>query len=114
MTGPPSTGSDAQPGAANPRAARLLVLGLAGAQTIFWIYTFFYIDARANPKGDGMEWLAIVPMSFIFFALVLPALIMGIGGRALRTATIMALIGAAANFVVWSQILGEFAGHGSR
>ncbi|MBI4273158.1 MAG: hypothetical protein HY659_00465 [Rhizobiales bacterium] len=109
MTGPPSTGG-ALPPATNARL--LVLLGLTGVQTIFWIYTFFYIGARANPKGDGMEWLAVMPMSFIFFALVFPVLLMGISGRALRTATILALIGAAANFIVWSQILGEFAGKG--
>jgi hypothetical protein len=43
------------------------------AQTLFWLYTFRYIHQHANPMGDGLDWIAIVPMTIIFLALVLPA-----------------------------------------
>ncbi|MEP7031323.1 MAG: hypothetical protein ABI830_10360 [Pseudolabrys sp.] len=92
---------------------RLAVLVLAGAQTLFWLFTFYYINAHANPRGDGMEWLAIVPMTIIFSALVVPALILGgAGGRFALAAKIGAgfvVVGLGANIVVWLQILGEFA-----
>ena len=92
---------------------RLVAFGLAAAETIFWIYTFAYIAGRANPKGDGMEWLAAVPMTGIFAALVLPALVFcSFGGRfplATKLAAGFAAAALVADAVVWTQIMGEFA-----
>ncbi len=88
-------------------------LAVAAAETLFWFYTFTYIHSHANPMGDGMEWLAIFPMSIIFLALVLPALILGVIGwwfpLATQIAAGLAVLAAGANFIVWTQILGEFA-----
>jgi hypothetical protein len=92
---------------------RLTTFGLAAAQTIFWFYTFTYIGRRTNPMGDGMEWLAAVPMGAIFLGLVLPALLLcGFGGRfpmATKFAAGFAVVALIANAVVWTQILGEFS-----
>lgn len=92
---------------------RLAVFAAAGAQTLFWLYTFYYIAGRANPRGDGMEWLAAVPMTIIFLALVMPTLILGALGFRYALATKLAAGFAAvafiANAIVWTQILGEFA-----
>jgi len=47
---------------------RYFVIALACAQTAYWLYTFRLI---ANPMGDGMEFVAIVPFGFIFLAMAL-------------------------------------------
>jgi hypothetical protein len=89
------------------------VLAVAVAETLFWIYTFYYIDARTNPRGDGMEWLAEVPMSMIFLFGVVPALAIGSAGHwfpiASKIAALFALGALIADVVIWMQIMGEFA-----
>ena len=100
--------------AAAPRSRlRTLVLLGAGAETLFWLWTFSYISARANPMGDGMEWLAEVPMSFIFVLFTLPALLLARRGqdRWLPIAAVLVLVSAATNALLWSEILSEFAGN---
>jgi hypothetical protein len=77
--------------AKRPPWLRICVLILAGGETLFWLSNFQYIAARTNPLGDGMEWLAIVPMTAVFVMLTLPALILGIRGRGLRTALVLTL-----------------------
>ncbi len=92
---------------------RRLLLAVAGAATVFWIYTFFHIARVANPKGDGMEWMAEFPLTVIFGLLVLPALVAALSaGRSPRALKIFAAIlalGILADIWVWAQILGEFA-----
>lgn len=90
---------------------RRVVLALAGALTLFWLYTFYYIGRHANPMGDGMEWIAVMPMSFIFLALTMPSLILGAFTRAVRLAAVFALGALLLNTFVWLQLLGEFAPH---
>jgi hypothetical protein len=92
---------------------RNATLCLASAETLFWFYTFYYIDHRTNLMGDGMEWLAEVPMATIFLTLAVPALILGVVGSwyalATKLAAGFAAVALAANAVVWTQIMGEFA-----
>ncbi len=107
-----ASGHPAASGWRAPRALRPTVLAVAAVQTAFWIYTWYYIIGHANPKGDGMELIAVVPLTFIFLIFVLPAFFMGLAGRAFRTALILLLVGFAANFFLWTEILSEFAAHG--
>jgi glucan phosphoethanolaminetransferase (alkaline phosphatase superfamily) len=90
-----------------------IVLAVAAAETLFWLYTFYYIDHRTNPMGDGLEWMAEVPMTMIFLFGTLPALILGLVGFRFRWAAIAAALFAAGaaitDAVIWMQILGEFA-----
>ncbi len=69
-----------------------------------------YIGSHANPRGDGMEWLAEVPMTLVLLALVLPALIVGFAGWwSARAAKLAAGFAAAAlDFVLWTELLREF------
>jgi hypothetical protein len=89
------------------------VLAVAAAETLFWIYTFYFIDRHANPLGDGLEWMAEVPMTLIVLIGVLPAVILGLVGFRFRWAAIAAALFAAgaaiADVVIWTEILGEFA-----
>jgi hypothetical protein len=96
----------------NPRL-RLITLAVAGIETLFWLYTFYYIDRHANPLGDGMEWLGEVPLTTIVVTLVVPALILAVIGHwyalATKLAALLAAAALVADVVVWTQLLGEFA-----
>ena len=72
---------DAFPAPASQMARffRCFVIAVAGAQTAFWLYTFRLIYVNANPMGDGFEFVAVVPFGFVFFALVVPSLVLGAG-----------------------------------
>jgi len=93
------------------RLLRPIVLAAAGAQTAFWLYTLRFIAVNANPRGDGMEWLAVFPFGFVFFALVVPALLLGAIGRLLRFAALLAFAGLALNLIVFHEIIQEWTGH---
>ena len=97
----------------NDRKIFVAVLAAAAAETLFWIYTFYYIDARTNLRGDGMEWMAEVPMTIVFLFGVLPALIIGAAGwwfpLCAKIAALFALGTLIADVVIWTQIMGEFA-----
>ena len=67
-------------------STRIAVLVLAALNTGFWIYTFPFLLARSNPKGDGFDMLPVLPFGVIFFWLTLPAVIKGFRGRGLRFA----------------------------
>ncbi len=93
---------------------RAAALAAAIAETLLWLYSFQYIAAHANPRGDGMEWLAAIPFTGVFLVLALPALIAGvIGWWSLRVAKIaagLAALAAAADIVVRTEIVREFSG----
>jgi hypothetical protein len=88
------------------------VLALAAAEALFWLYTFYDIGRRANPLGDGMEWLAEVPLTIIVLAGVAPAALLAIAGFWIRWAGIagalFALGALVADAVIWNQILRGF------
>lgn len=103
------------PTAAPPaRHLRAFVLVAAGAQAAFWLYTFRFIAVNANPMGDGMEWVAVMPFGFIFFAIVMPALLLGARGRALRLGALLVCLGLAFNLLLFLEIMDEFAGPAAR
>jgi hypothetical protein len=91
----------------------LAVLALAAAETLFWLYTFYYINHRTNPLGDGMEWLAEVPLIIIVLAGVVPAAVLAVAGFWFRFAGMAAAAFACAaliaDVVIWIELLDEFA-----
>jgi hypothetical protein len=89
------------------------VLAVVAAEVLFWGYTFIYIGRHANPRGDGMEWMAEVPMTMIVLFGVVPAVLLAIAGLWFRWLGIAGALFAAgalvADVVIWTEILGEFA-----
>jgi hypothetical protein len=96
------------------RWLRVSVAVVAGAETLFWLYTFYYIAARANPNGDGMEWLAAVPMTAIFLALTLPAVVFGVRRRAPWIGAVFAILSLGSNAVIWGEVVAEFSSIAAR
>jgi hypothetical protein len=88
---------------------RLGVLTVALAAAAFWVYSIYYLIANASPTGGGMELVAIVPMTIVFAALTLPALLIARKGRRLLVATGFVAASLLANFFLWRQLLIDLA-----
>lgn len=96
---------------------RTLVLAIAAANAVFWLWTFRFIAAHSNPKGDGFEWVAVMPFGVIFaVGALLPALRVIRGARAygrgfnLGIALALVIGGTMLNAMMYLTLLGEFNG----
>lgn len=90
---------------------RRIALYGSAAQVAFWLFFAIFIAWSANPRGDGMEWLAMVPATLILLGLVLPALLLSVLGRLSVAAAVLAGAGAVLNAFLFVQILGELHPH---
>ena len=54
---------------------RAVVLAVAGAGTLFWLYTFHGIAQVPMGDGSGMQWVAVMPLGLVFVVFTLPALV---------------------------------------
>jgi hypothetical protein len=84
-------------------------LAVAAASALFWVYGIYYLIANANPRGGGMELVAIVPMTVIFAALTIPAVNLARRNRRLGLALGLAAVSLIANLLLWRQILIDLA-----
>ena len=75
---------------------------------LFLIFLTVFLFNHANPKGDGMEMVAVgAAFMFIFLPLSLPAFVLSKEGRALVIAAILAGLASFAYFAFWLEILDE-------
>jgi hypothetical protein len=91
------------------RSVRISVLIIGGLQVGFWLYLFFYIAQRSNPKGDGMEWVAMGPATGILVMFVWPPLQFAAKNELLFLALLLTLAGALMNLALFVEIAREFA-----
>jgi hypothetical protein len=90
------------------RRLRVSVLFAVGIQSLFLIFFTVFLFNHADPKGDGMEMVAVgAAFMLIFLPLSLPAFILAKEGRLLVLAAILAGIAAVAYFAFWLEILDE-------
>ena len=89
------------------RAIRIGVPALGAAETLFWAYTVHFVFSRANPTGDGMEILALFPMTLILLLGSLPGLVLGLFRSTVSAGLLFVVASLLANVVVWPQLLGE-------
>lgn len=87
---------------------RAVALAIAGAGTLFWLYTFYGIAQVPIGDGSGFQWVAVMPLGLIFVALTLPALILALKGRLLWLALVLGCAGLVAFVFLWNQLLSEF------
>lgn len=104
--------ADEQPAVPGRAGLSIAVLWFAAAQAAFWVYTWYYLIKHANPKGDGMELMATMPLTLVLLIFVLPAWLMS--RRAPRTSAVLAATGLVCNTLLWIQILSELAPHAQR
>lgn len=90
------------------RRLRTSVLFAVAAESLFIVFLTMFLFNHANPKGDGMEMVAVgAAMMFIFFPLRLPAYALASQGRYLIVAAVLAGLAAILSFLLWLQILDE-------
>ena len=87
---------------------RLASLVIAVAGTLFWLYTFYGIAQVPVGDGTGFQWIGVIPLGAIFFALTLPALLLSLTGRLLWPALVLGCAGLVAFAITWNQLLSEF------
>lgn len=88
---------------------RIATLVMVAIGTAFWLYTFYHISNLPAGDGTGFQWLAEVPLTGIFGVLIVPALVLTISDRATPLAAALAASGLLAFFLLWRQLLTEFA-----
>jgi len=94
--------------AVSPRTLRIGALAAAAAGTLFWLYTFYGIAQVPIGDGTGFQWIAVIPLGFVFMVFTLPALVLASFGRLLWVALVLGVAGLVAFAVLWNQLLGEF------
>ncbi|MGB3022851.1 MAG: hypothetical protein WBB50_12090 [Methyloceanibacter sp.] len=87
---------------------RASVLFAVAAQSLFLVFLTVFLFNIANPKGDGMEMVAVgAGFTLIFLPLSLPAFMLAKDGRLLILAAVLAGLAAVCYFLFWFQILDE-------
>jgi hypothetical protein len=81
---------------------RIAVLVGAAAETLIWLGIWIYTARKANPTGDGMEWIAVWLATVVFVPFTLPALILGLIGRWLVFAAVLVAGVAIAYLYAWA------------
>jgi hypothetical protein len=96
------------------RGLRAAVFVVAAVQALLPVGLIIYIARNANPMGDGMEWVAVVPALLIAAIFVAPALILSAINRLLIVGTLFAGVGILVNLAFYLEIASEFSGSGAR
>jgi uncharacterized membrane protein len=91
---------------------RAAVFVVAAAQALLPLGLIVYIARNANPKGDGMEWVAVAPALFIAGFFAAPALILSRMNRLLIVAALLAIAGALVSYAFYAEITRELSGAG--
>lgn len=76
-----------------PQPLRGVIYAAVAVQAALWIVAVVYIGLHANPKGDGMEWAAVVPATVILALGVAPPLALRRQPRLLWVGALMAAAG---------------------
>jgi hypothetical protein len=91
-------------------ALRAAALSVAGAGTLFWLYTFYAIAQVPAGDGSGMQWVAVMPLGLVFVVFTLPALVCAWKGHFLWAALVLGCGGLIAFSLLWKELLNEFSG----
>jgi hypothetical protein len=88
-------------------------IGIA-IQVLLYLYLYVYIYQHSNPMGDGMEWVAIMPASFLLGVGAAPAYALSKRRRWLPLAIPLAAFGVVINVAFFLEIAREFAESAAR
>jgi hypothetical protein len=90
------------------RRLRASVLLAVAGESLFLVFLTGFLFAHADPKGDGMEMVAVgAAFMLIFLPLSLPAFLLAKDGRWLILAASLAGLAAILYFLFWLEILDE-------
>jgi hypothetical protein len=101
----PDTSSEpSKPG----RTLRIVLLLVTAAQMMFIVFLTAFIIQHANPKGDGMEFVAVsAAIMFLELPFTIPAFILAVRGKALGVAACLAAFSTFAYVIFWVQVYAE-------
>jgi hypothetical protein len=91
-------------------ALRTAALSVAGAGTLFWLYTFYAIAQVPVGDGSDMQWVAVMPLGLVFVVFTLPALVCAWKGHFLWAALVLGCAGLIEFSLLWKELLSEFSG----
>jgi hypothetical protein len=84
------------------------ILFVVAIESLFLVFLTVFLLNHANPKGDGMEMVAVgAAFTLIFVPVSLPAYLLAKNGRFLIVATLLAGLSAILFFLFWFEILDE-------
>lgn len=87
---------------------RIALVILTSVQMLFVITLSVFISAHANPRGDGMEFVAVgAAIMLLELPFTVPAFILAVWGRALGVAAGLAGFATFAYFIFWIQVYTE-------
>jgi hypothetical protein len=92
------------------RGLRVVVFIASAVQALLPLGLIVFIARHANPMGDGMEWVGVVPALFIAALTAAPGLIASINNRWLIGGLLWAIAGALLNYVFYAEVWSEL-GH---
>lgn len=90
-------------------STRIVALAVACAGTLFWLYTFYAIAQLPAGDGSGFQWVAVMPLGAVYFALTFPALMFAAKGDKILLALGLGSAGLVAFALLWVQLLTEFS-----
>jgi hypothetical protein len=108
--GQPDQNADAR----RTRRFRIAINAGIWVQVLLYLYLFVYIGRHSNPMGDGMEWVAVMPATFLLGIGIAPALALSKGNRFLPIAVLLAFAGVMINVAFFLEIAREFAESAAR
>jgi hypothetical protein len=76
-------------------------------QIAIWLGLVFCIASHANPRGDGLEWVAVAPATVLLVAGIAIPLIFRVLGRLLLAGMIIGGVGVALGAVYCLSIVNE-------
>ena len=88
---------------------RLMMNAAATAQALLFVGLFVTIARHANPKSDGMEFVATMPATLILLMTIAPALSFRREPRRFLAGVVIALLGVILNIAFFLEIVREFA-----
>jgi hypothetical protein len=87
---------------------RLFLLLLTTAQMLFIIFLTVFIVRNVNPRGDGMEFVAVsAAIILLEIPFTIPAFILAVRGKALGIAACLAGFASFAYVIFWIQVHAE-------
>ncbi len=91
------------------RARRLqrLIGGGIGLQALIYLYLYVFMYQHANPMGDGMEWVAVLPATAVLAYGTIPAILLCFSRRLLPAGVMVAVVGVVMNAAFLLEIVRE-------
>jgi hypothetical protein len=93
----------------NTSGPRIVVFILSAAQALLPLWLIVFIARHANPMGDGMEWVGMVPALLLAGLSATPGLILSISNRWLIGGLLWAIAGVLLNYAFYAEVVSELS-----